>query len=121
MGESKTDDRLVKVVLVVRDGLVQIVEQLNDILETYAPETAIPDLDIAAINELPWVSYQTKQPCKKPDEAGWIFSDLQKPAAQELVKAIKAADGPLQLGNVEYKFSGEGDMFVSKRPVKMEK
>ena len=121
MGESKTDDRIVKVVLALRNGLTQIVEQLNDILGTYAPETSMPDLDIAAIDALPWVSYQTKKPCKKPDEAGWIFSDLQEPAAQELVKALKASEGPLQLGNVEYKFSGKGDMFVSKRPVKMEK
>ena len=122
MGESETDERVLRVALVVRNGLVQIVEGLNEILQSYAPgekpARAIPDLDISEIDKLPWVSYATKQPCTAPDEAGWIFADLQEPVAQELAKALRSLKGPLKLGNVEYKFSGKGNEFISRRPVK---
>lgn len=93
-----------------------------------APEAGIPELDIAEINSLPWISYQTKQACTKPDQAGWIFSAAtrhtvqQQPVVGELREAIgKAPKGKLQLGNVLYSFSGPEDnpkLFISRKPVK---
>ena len=88
---------------------------------------AIPQLDIGEINALIWMSYKTKQPCTKPDEPGWIFSsaerhppDSQK-AVQKLAEAIeKAPQNKLELGNVQYTFSGPKEdpkLFISRRPV----
>ena len=87
---------------------------------------AIPQLDIGEINALIWMSYKTKQPCTKPDEPGWIFSsaerhppDSQK-AVQKLAEAIeKAPQNKLELGNVQYTFSGPKEdpkLFISRRP-----
>ena len=94
-----------------------------------APEVEaakIPTVDIGEINSLVWMSYKTKQPCTKPDEPGWIFSsaerhppDSQK-AVQKLAEAIeKAPQNKLELGNVQYTFSGPKEdpkLFISRRP-----
>lgn len=84
-----------------------------------APEY-IPHLDIAEISELPWKDYKTKQPSTKPDSPAWAFSNAD--GAEELVKAINASkDGKVQIGNVEFSFSGDSDQFISRRPVKQKK
>jgi len=121
-----SEDKLVRVILAVRDGLSQIVEQLNGVLKEIAPETGIPKVDLAEIAELPWISYKTKQPCASASEPGWIFNDPSKLSKEtqryvfdELVKTIEGAGGKIQLGDMLFTFSGPPDdkkMFISRRP-----
>ena len=90
------------------------------------PETPkIPQLDTAEIQNLPWMSYKTKQPCKSPDEPGWTFSDPSRhePEKQktvsELASAIeKVPKSKLELGNQIFTFSGPKEdrkLFISRR------
>ena len=96
-----------------------------------APEVEaakIPTVDIGEINSLVWMSYKTKQPCTKPDEPGWTFSDParhepdKQKVVQQLAEAIeKAHEKKLELGNVLYTYSGPKEdprLFISRRPVK---
>lgn len=127
MAES---DRLVKLILAIRDGLTTVVEQLNDILKEMAPEADNPNIDLADVAQLPWTSYKTKQPCTSPSEPGWIWNDpsrlsneAQRYVCDELIKIIEAK-GKLQLGDMVFKFSGPKDdpkMFISRRPAKKSK
>ena len=120
-------DGLVKVVLAVRDGLTHIVEELNHVLEEMAPgEVGVPNIDLGELDQAGWATYQTKTPAE-PGKAAWIknpvhFTDFKAPpVVLELVKALKRSPKErLQLGDVEYFFSGEGK-FISRRPKKVEK
>ena len=113
------------------EGLNEALMRAEYLLDSWLEATevqagAIPQLDIGEINALIWMSYKTKQPCTKPDEPGWIFSsaerhppDSQK-AVQKLAEAIeKAPQNKLELGNVQYTFSGPKEdpkLFISRRP-----
>ena len=121
----------VRVVLALRDGLQQIVDELNKILDELAPpETrsalGIPKIDIADLNAAGWTDYQTKA-AAEPGTAAWIknpahFTSYEPPQVVfELVKAMTKAKGErLVLGDMEYFFSGE-KKFLSRRPAKKEK
>jgi len=80
-------------------------------------EIAIPRLDEADLELLPWISYITKRRCEKGDEPGWIFSDPSRHLSEnqslvsELVKAIKKV-GKLELGKCVYSFSGDKSQFI---------
>lgn len=122
-----TDDRLVKVILAVRNGLTQIVEQLNTVLEEMgSSEPWIPNIDLAELDAAPWTTYRTKTPAK-PGSAAWIknpvhFTQFEAPSVVlELVKALQhTPEKKLTLGDMEYFFSGE-EKFISRRPVKVKK
>jgi len=118
MAQAETpEDPLVKVVLAIREGLTMIVEQLNEVLAAYAPETVIPRLDIAAIEGLEWISYQTKKAAQR-SESAWIFRTT--PGAEELVKAIEASENHrVELGEYDYGFSGPEKQFIARRPRKV--
>ena len=120
----------VKVVLALRNGLQQIVDELNKILEELAPPGTgtpgdIPRIDLAELEAAGWTSYQTKQ-AAQPGEAGWIKNPVHftsyeaPPVILELIKAMaRIKPKRLQLGDMEYFFSGEGK-FLSRRPAKKE-
>jgi len=85
----------------------------------------IPQLDVAEIQSLPWVSYQTHQPCTKPEEAGWVFTDPSKhdedkrKVVRDLALAIdRAPKNKLEIGGMLYTFSGPKEdkkLFISRR------
>ena len=89
-----------------------------------APEY-IPQLDIGEINDLLWTTYKTKERAQ-PSQAAWTFSDPARHGkredervVEELVKAIRASENEkLQLGDMEYSFSGAEKQFISRRPAK---
>lgn len=91
---------------------------LDDWLSSFASKVKIPELDLAKLEELPWTNYKTKEPAKE-GEAGWIFSNTE--GAEELVKALEKTGGKLELGPYEYRFSGEDNRFISRRPLKVKK
>ena len=129
------NDRLIKVVLAVRDGLTQIVEQLNDILgelrppdlaRARTPEPWIPHIDLSELDAAPWTTYHTKEPAE-PGKAAWLknpahFQQFEPPKVVfELVRALQhSPNKQLQLGDMEYFFSGE-EKFISRRPKKVKK
>ena len=124
-------DRLARVILALRSGLTQIVEELNKVLDELAPpETrsalGIPKIDLADLATAGWTTYHTKQPAEV-SEAAWLknpayFTDFEAPpVVLELVKALKKTEKKrLKLGDMEYFFSGE-EKFLSRRPAKKEK
>lgn len=136
---SAEKERLVKVILVVRDGLAQAVDGLNEVLREIEPTAFreagteqpdvtedIPRIDLADLEAAGWTSYATKNPAKE-GEAGWIknpahFTSFEPPQVIfELVKALTKAKGNrLTLGAMTYFFSGE-KKFVSRQPAKREK
>ena len=86
----------------------------------------IPKIDLGELDAAPWLTYQTKEPAK-PGKAAWMknpvhFTEFEAPpVVLELVEALKHTPKErLQLGDVEYFFSGEGK-FISRRPVKVKK
>jgi hypothetical protein len=98
---------------------------LSEAVRAEKVKAAIPRLDLAELETLPWTTYHTKTRAK-PGEAGWIknpefFKDIKDEPARsraiELAKAIKAAEGKLQLGEYEFTLSGEDDRFIGRRPV----
>ena len=125
------DERICRAIIVLRNGLTQIVEELNQILGDMAPpETrsalGIPKIDLADLATAGWTTYHTKQPAEV-SEAAWIknpayFTDFEAPpVVLELVKALnKTEKKTLRLGDMDYFFSGEGK-FLSRRPAKKEK
>ena len=114
-----SDEPLLTVILTVRDGLTQIVEGLNQVLERYAPETKIPQVDLGELEQLPWVAYKTKEPAAK-GQAAWIFTNTK--GAEELVKGLRAAaDHTLDLGEYTFQLQGKDLAFISRRPRKVEK
>jgi len=93
-------------------------EKIDEWLLTVPVEEvkAVPKLDPAEVEDLPWTSYATKQRAK-PGEAGWIFTATK--GAEELAKAIQRSKGErLRLGRYEYRFSGDKRRFISRRRVK---
>ena len=102
---------------------------LNEAVKAERVKAAIPKLDLAQIEELPWTTYHTKIRAR-PGDAAWTknptyFKNIKDEPARslaiELAEAIKAAEGKLQLGEYEFTLSGEDDRFISRRPVKQEK
>lgn len=87
----------------------------------------IPRIDIAELDDCGWQTYQ-KQPAK-PDQAAWIKNPVEFTSWQDspkvlsqLVKALRLTlDQKLVLGDMEYSFSGKGDVkdhFISRKPKK---
>ena len=111
-----SEDRLVKVILAIREGLTSIVEQLNSLLEEMAPETAIPTLDIEA---LPWLK-RDKTPCK-PGDWGWLFgpeSVVGPPEGSEpLIILLDKHGGKVELPPYEITYSKDR-AFIQRRPLK---
>ena len=102
---------------------------LNEAVKAEKVKAAIPKLDLAQLEELPWSTYRTKVRAK-PGDAAWTKNPeyfkgiLEGPArtlAVDLAKAIKTAEGKLKLGEYEFTLSGEDDRFIGRRPVKQEK
>jgi len=82
----------------------------------------IPELDIHAINSLPWKG-KAQEP-SSPGGWGWIYGPAARmgteKGAEKLAEAIeKAADHKLQLGNMEYIFTKD-KTFINRKPVKQE-
>ncbi|MEM2291682.1 MAG: hypothetical protein QXX41_00230 [Nitrososphaerota archaeon] len=111
------------------EGFHEAVLKAEYLLDQHIQPTeteAIPKLDIAEIQSLPWTSYQTKQACTRPDEAGWIWSDPSRheEGKMEVVKNLNAAierapKHKLQLGDMIYTWSGPKEdptLFISRRP-----
>lgn len=95
-----------------------------------APEVEaakIPQIDIAEINSLIWMSYKTKEPTTRPDEPAWTFTDASRhpPEKQKIVKQLaeaveKAPKNKLELGTMVFTFSGPPEdkkLFISRRPL----
>jgi hypothetical protein len=89
----------------------------------------IPHIDIGELNECEWQTYK-KEPAKL-GQAAWIKNPVEftswKDAPNVLMQLSKAIsrspDGKLVLGDMEYAFSGKGEMekhFISRTPVKTE-
>ena len=135
---SKDKQLIARVVTILRNNLAQTLQELNDVLDQFAPPEArakkkpatpkpgdIPQIDIAELEEADWVSYKTKAPAK-PGEAAWLknpehFTSYQAPpVVLELLAAIKRAGTKrLLIGDMEYFLSGQGK-FISRRPAKKE-
>lgn len=140
MSEGGTaDDKLIRVILAIRNGLTLTVEELNKVLKSVEPRTfekpraalkGIPRIDLANLEDAGWLDYKTKEPAAKGQPA-WMknpvhFTQFEPPPVIfELVKALKKSpEEKLQLGEYEYSFSGKGDMarhFLARRPFKPEK
>jgi hypothetical protein len=95
--------------------------------EPTLPPAEIPQIDMAELNECPWVTFKDKQPAK-PGHAAWIknpveftsWKDVPK-VLLELVKIMKRdPDQKLVLGDMEYVFSGDKKQFIQRKPVKTE-
>jgi hypothetical protein len=99
---------------------------LNEAVKAERVKAAIPRLDLAQLEELPWTRYKTRERAE-PGDAGWIknpeyFEDVKeepgRTLAMDLAKAIRAGEGKLQLGEYEFSLSGEDGRFIGRRPVK---
>jgi hypothetical protein len=66
------------------------------------------------VANLPWKSYKTKQDAR-PEEAAWIFRSTK--GAKPLVATLKAK-GRIEIGDMEYSFSGRENQFISRNPTK---
>lgn len=93
------------------------------------PPAEIPQIDIGELNACEWQTFK-KEPAR-PGQAAWVknpiaFSSWKDPpnVLLQLVKAMKRSpDEKLVLGDMEYSYSGKGDMakhFISRRPTKTE-
>jgi len=93
------------------------------------PPAEIPQVDIGELNDCEWLTFK-KEPAK-PGQAAWVknpieFTTWANPpnVLLQLAKALKRSqDEKLVLGDMEYSFSGKGDMknhFISRKPVKAE-
>ena len=120
--EAEVDETELQVVKAELQGMINawIVDALAHPLVPVSKTEAdqIPQIDLAELEELPWTSFQTKQPAK-PGEAGWIFSNTK--GAEEMVKALEAKDGKLELAEYIFRFSGPENRFISRSPVKNKK
>ena len=111
------DSQLVRVVLALRSGLTQIVEELSRILEEVAPpEARIPQIDLEA---LPWLK-RDKTPAK-PGEWGWIFGPKSVvgpvEGSQPLIDLLEKHGGKVELPPYEISFTKE-KAFIQRRPLK---
>jgi hypothetical protein len=97
--------------------------------EPTLPHAEIPQIDIGELNACEWLTFK-KEPAK-PGQAAWVknpieFTSWTNPpnVLLQLAKAMKrSTDEKLVLGDMEYSFSGKGDMknhFISRKPVKTE-
>lgn len=97
--------------------------------EPTLPSAEIPQIDIGELNACEWLTFK-KEPAK-PGQAAWVknpieFTNWANPpnVLLQLAKALKRnPDEKLVLGDMEYSFSGKGDMakhFISRKPVKTE-
>ena len=97
--------------------------------EPSLPPAEIPQVDIGELNACEWLTFK-KEPAK-PGQAAWVknpveFTSWTNPpnVLLQLVKAMKRSpDEKLVLGDMEYSFSGKGEMakhFISRKPVKTE-
>jgi len=82
----------------------------------------IPQLDIAAINSLPWKG-KDKEPAG-PNTWGWILGPKSthgiEPGAETLAAALESAsDNELVIGDMKYTFS-KNKAFINRAPVKQE-
>jgi len=82
----------------------------------------IPELDIAAINSLPWKA-KDKEPAG-PNTWGWILGPDSthgiEPGAEALATALESAsDNELVIGDMKYTFS-KNKAFINRAPVKQE-
>jgi len=82
----------------------------------------IPELDIAAINSLPWKG-KDKEPAG-PNTWGWILGPESthgiEPGAETLAAALESAsDNELVIGDMKYTFS-KNKAFINRAPVKQE-
>jgi len=78
----------------------------------------VPEIDVGDIDSLPWKNFK-KEPCRL-GEAGWVMRSHE--GAAKLSEALeKAPDHKLQIGELEYCFSGDRDQFINRKPVKREK
>jgi hypothetical protein len=120
--EAEVDETELQVVKAELQGMINawIADALAHPLVPVSRAEAeqIPQIDLAQLEELPWTSFQTKQPAK-PGEAGWIFSNTE--GAEELVKALEAKEGKLELAEYIFRFSGDQKQFISRSPVKGKK
>jgi hypothetical protein len=135
-----------RVVTALRNNLAQLLQELDDILDHFAPPEArrakkpaapkpaappgaptseIPQLDIAELEAADWTSYATKQKAA-PGENAWLknpehFTSYDAPPViLELLAAIKrTAPKLLQIGDMNYYLSGAGK-FISRKPTKQE-
>lgn len=95
---------------------------------TKAEVEAIPRIDLAEIEDLPWTKWKKDEQGKRipadPGEPGWIknpayFTGFEAPPVQmELTKALKKTNGKLELGEYVFGFSGKDEMFITRRPKK---
>lgn len=80
---------------------------------------AIPNLDVADIDALPWK--KRNKEIAEPGEFGWLFGpgsrDGTEHGAEGLLEAIQAAKGKLVLGDMEYSLAKE-QAFIQRKPVK---
>ena len=95
---------------------------------TKAEIEAIPRIDLAELEELPWTKWKKDDKGNRiragQGEPGWVknpayFTGFEAPPVQlELVKTIKKAGGKLELGEYIFDFSGQDQMFITRRPKK---
>jgi hypothetical protein len=115
--EAEVDETELQVAKAELQGMINawIVDALAHPLVPVSKAEAeqIPQIDLAELEELPWTSFQTKQPAK-PGEAGWIFTNTE--GAEELAKALEAKEGKLELAEYIFRFSGNQKQFVSRSP-----
>jgi len=120
--EAEADERELQAVKAELQGIVNawIVDALAHPLVPISKTEIekIPQIDLAKLEELPWTSFQTKQPAK-PGEAGWIFTNTE--GAEELAKALEAKEGKLELPEYIFRFSGPENRFINRSPVKAKK
>jgi hypothetical protein len=111
-----------------QEALMRAEYLLDSWLEAPEVEAAkIPQIDIAEVNSLIWMSYKTKEPTTRPDEPAWTFTDASRhpPEKQKIVKQLaeaveKAPKNKLELGTMVFTFSGPPEdkkLFISRRPL----
>lgn len=103
-----------------RLGIEHMIDQW--LQELTIPEAAIPDLDLADLDELPWKTYKTKEPAE-PGHSGWMRNPLKwdnfdDPVAVDLAKALTRTGGKLELGEYVYRLSGKEKQFIGRRAIK---
>ena len=97
----------------IRERLNAIIADLNtkeDALKN-PPTGAIEELDLPkeTLDGLPWKLYQNKN-------GEWIFSNLENLVAQNLKDVLVKNHGRMKLHDVTYRFSGDGNKFISRYP-----
>lgn len=97
------------------EALQDALERISEIERTYRemPEEAKAELEVdpKEIENLPW------RPYREGHRSGWIFSNQS--GAERLAEAIRSShNGRIEIRGFEYRFSGDQDKFISRRPVK---